>query len=70
MAHDSVPELFEAFAQESDGFGREYEGTGIGLTITRRVVVQMGGSLAVETEKGEGSQFTVRLPVRDRVTGE
>jgi len=62
MEPEQVPELFEAFVQESEGIGREYEGSGLGLTVTKEVVDQMGGSLDVTTEKGEGSCFTLRLP--------
>jgi len=54
--------LFEPFRQESEGVGREYEGTGLGLAITKEAVEQMSGSIDVETEKGGGSRFTVRLP--------
>jgi len=54
--------MFEPFRQESEGVGREYEGTGLGLAVTREAVEQMGGSIEVETEKGTGSRFTVRLP--------
>jgi len=62
MDPDKTDDLFEAFAQESEGIGREYEGTGLGLTVTRRVVEELGGSIEVETRKGEGSCFTIRLP--------
>ncbi|WP_119841285.1 ATP-binding protein [Salinibacter ruber] len=54
--------LFEPFRQESEGMGREYEGTGLGLAVTKEAVEQMGGAIEVETEKGAGSRFTVRLP--------
>jgi len=54
--------MFEPFRQESEGVGREYEGTGLGLAVTREAVEQMGGSIEVKTEKGTGSRFTVRLP--------
>ncbi|MFB6272204.1 MAG: sensor histidine kinase, partial [Salinibacter sp.] len=59
---ETVQGLFEAFKQASEGIRREYEGTGLGLTVTKEVLDQMGGSIEVETEKGEGSRFTVRLP--------
>ncbi|MFB6099528.1 MAG: PAS domain S-box protein, partial [Salinibacter sp.] len=55
-------DLFEPFRQASEGFARKYEGTGIGLAVTRKAVEEMEGTIAVETEKGEGSRFTVRLP--------
>lgn len=57
--------LFEPFRQESEGFGREYEGTGLGLAVTKEAVEQMDGTIEVDTEKGEGSRFTVRLPRTD-----
>ncbi len=58
--------LFEPFRQESEGLDREYEGTGLGLTVTKKAVDQMGGSIEVETEKGVGSCFVVRLPGAER----
>ena len=61
--------LFEPFRQASEGMSREYEGTGIGLTIMRKAIGQMDGSIEVTTEKGEGSRFTVRLPKASGKTG-
>ncbi|WP_263807940.1 MULTISPECIES: sensor histidine kinase [Salinibacter] len=58
--------LFEPFRQGSEGLSREYEGTGIGLAVTKKATEQMGGSIGVETEKGQGSTFTARLPAADR----
>ncbi|MCS3698659.1 PAS domain-containing protein [Salinibacter ruber] len=55
--------LFEPFRQASEGLSREYEGTGIGLAVTREAVDQMGGSIEVETQKGQGTCMTVRLPL-------
>ena len=57
-----VPHLFEAFTQESTGDARAFEGSGLGLTITKRLVELLGGSITVESVKGEGSTFTVQLP--------
>jgi len=62
MNPDEASALFEAFRQESEGIAREYEGSGLGLAVTKRVVDQMDGSIDVETEKGKGSCFTVSLP--------
>lgn len=59
---DFFPHLFDAFKQESQGFGRSYEGTGLGLAITKHMVDLLGGTIEVESEKGEGSVFTVTLP--------
>ncbi|MCS3642337.1 signal transduction histidine kinase [Salinibacter ruber] len=62
MDPEKAQHLFEAFKQASEGIGRKYEGTGLGLTVTKEVLGQMGGSIEVETEKGTGSRFLVRLP--------
>ncbi|MCS3698361.1 PAS domain S-box protein [Salinibacter ruber] len=63
MDPEAAESLFEPFRQASEGFSREYEGTGIGLAITNEAVEQMGGSVEVETEKGKGTCVTVRLPL-------
>ena len=57
-----VPHLFEEFKQESTGQGRSHEGSGLGLAITRKLVELMGGSISVESEKGQGSTFTIWFP--------
>lgn len=59
-----LPNLFDAFRQESDGMRRTHEGAGLGLTITRRLTQLLGGTISVESEKGEGTCFTVRFPLR------
>jgi PAS domain S-box-containing protein len=62
IAEDAETEIFEAFKQESSGKGRSYEGSGLGLAITRRIVDKIGGAIAVDSEKGVGTTFTVRIP--------
>jgi signal transduction histidine kinase len=62
MEPEEVEAMFEPFRQESEGLSREYEGTGLGLTVAQRAAEQMGGSIEVDTEKGEGSRFVARLP--------
>ena len=57
-----LPRLFDEFQQESRGLARTYEGNGLGLTITQRLVELIEGSVTVESEKGVGSTFTVALP--------
>src|SRR5690606_6549766 len=54
-----LPKLFDAFHQESTGVTRSHEGTGLGLTITKRLVELMGGTITLESTPGEGSVFSV-----------
>jgi signal transduction histidine kinase len=63
---EELARIFERFHQADSANTRNAEGAGLGLYITRRLVEAMGGSIAVESELGAGSTFTVRLPVRSR----
>ena len=54
--------IFEAFRQQDGHITRKYGGTGLGLTISRRLTNLMGGSLVVKSEKDKGSTFTVTIP--------
>ena len=57
-----LPHLFDAFQQESTGAARAYEGSGLGLAITHQLTDLMGGTIDVQSTKGEGTCFSVRLP--------
>ncbi|MCG5510143.1 MULTISPECIES: ATP-binding protein [Ectothiorhodospira] len=56
-----ISRIFEAFEQGDNTYSRRYEGTGLGLTITRKLVELLGGEITVISEVGKGSEFTVRL---------
>ena len=57
-----LPHIFSEFKQESSGLEREYEGNGLGLTITKRLVELMQGTIHVKSIKGVGSVFTLYFP--------
>jgi signal transduction histidine kinase len=63
IGDEALPTIFEAFQQESQGLGREYEGSGLGLSIVKQLTEELGGTVEVRSMKGEGACFTVRLPV-------
>jgi|GEM_PF-1048611 len=55
--------LFEPFTQEDTSFTRSYEGIGLGLSITKRLLDAVGGTISVTSAKSMGSTFTIELPV-------
>jgi signal transduction histidine kinase len=63
MSADQRAQLFQPFTQVDASPTRRYEGTGLGLTIAKRLVEMMGGTLRLESEPGVGTTVEVRLPV-------
>lgn len=63
MAEEFVDHIFDEFSQEEHGARTQYQGTGLGMAITKRYVDLMGGTISVESKKGVGSTFTVELPM-------
>ena len=65
-----IATLFRPFHQIDTGTTRKYEGTGLGLSISKRLVDLHGGRITVRSKIGEGSTFTVFLPLRNEVHDE
>lgn len=63
MAPEFISRLFDSFSQEHDSVSREYGGTGLGMSISRKLADEMGGHFKVESEKGVGStiSFIIKL---------
>ena len=64
MSEEFMQKMFDAFERESTSTQTGYLGTGLGLTITKKLLNIMGGSINVESKKNEGSKFTVNLPLK------
>ncbi|MFH7244933.1 MAG: ATP-binding protein [Spirulina sp.] len=64
IAPDQRPHIFESFRQGDQSLRRRRPGTGLGLAIVQSLVTIMGGTITVDSQVGQGSTFTVRLPRR------
>ena len=67
IVDENIPLIFEEFRQVSEGYNRSFEGAGLGLTLVKKMLTLLNGSIMVESTIGEGSKFTVLLPAVDNI---
>ncbi|MGA8264038.1 MAG: ATP-binding protein, partial [Ignavibacteriaceae bacterium] len=67
ISTEYMDHLFSPFSQEDLNIGRNYEGNGLGLALSKRFIEKMGGSLLVDSIKGVGSTFTFTLPLSQNI---
>jgi len=68
ISSDYLDHLHQPFSQEDLNIGRNYEGNGLGLALTKKYIEKMGGSILVDSIKGVGTTFTITLPLsKDQV---
>jgi len=63
ISEDQLNYIFDEFRQGSEGFSRIYEGTGLGLSVTRKFIDKLGGKIDVESRLQKGSSFTISFEI-------
>jgi len=64
ISDKDLPSIFEEFRQVDGSYSREYGGTGLGLYLVKKLTEQLHGQVLVKSTPGQGSVFTIRLPVK------
>lgn len=60
--------IFDEFRQVSEGYSRSFEGTGLGLTLTKKAIEILNGTISVYSEPGIGSNFKLKIPVKHELS--
>lgn len=63
ITSEKISIIWDAFRQVSEGLNRDYQGLGLGLTIAKKVINLMGGTIDVKSKLGVGSEFLIKLPI-------
>ncbi len=64
ISEKDLPTIFEEFRQVDGSSARQFEGTGLGLAIVKKIIGLLGGNISVKSKLGEGSVFTIRIPLK------
>ena len=64
MSDEFQKHIFEPFTQEHEGSRTKFTGTGLGMSITKKLVEKMGGTIAFESKEGVGTTFVIRIPFK------
>ncbi len=67
IAEDSHEIIFAPFRQASEGYGRSFEGSGLGLTLVKKYMDFMNGTIILKSKPGSGSTFILKLPIRENI---
>lgn len=65
IAPENITKLFQPFIQVDSALNRQYQGTGLGLSLVKRIVEMHGGAVGLQSQVGVGSRFTITLPLTE-----
>lgn len=68
ICKDSLPKIFNQYVQDASSGEKRFQGTGLGLSLSKELVEKMGGRIRARSEKGKGAEFSFILPVKEDLT--
>ena len=63
ISSEFLPNIFNSFEREEQRKGNQYEGSGLGLTISQKYIKLIGGEINVSSVKEQGSEFYIKIPL-------